>query len=90
MIHDALKDVGFKNYEIINDDPPLCYADYIDFVISTSTSAFFDFLPEYHDKIKNLFSKINPSRVTEGLNVASKFNTKQGLLPQLLQQKQNK
>jgi hypothetical protein len=51
LIRKVLSRVGLKDYQILSDDAPLCYNDYLDFVISPSTSAFFDFLPEYHDKI---------------------------------------
>jgi len=41
----------FKDYFILNDDPLVCYSDYVDFVINPGTSAFHDILPEGYKKV---------------------------------------
>ncbi|MGB2630981.1 MAG: hypothetical protein WBD17_07135, partial [Candidatus Omnitrophota bacterium] len=51
FIKKAMKRAGLKDYAILADDPIIAYADKVDFVISSATSALFDFLPEYRDKV---------------------------------------
>lgn len=47
----VMKDSGFNNFFVLEDDPLVCYLEHVDFVISVATAAFFDFLPEGHKKI---------------------------------------
>jgi hypothetical protein len=51
LIRKAMKELGFNHYRILSDDPAICYADIVDYVISSATSAFFDFLPVYRKKV---------------------------------------
>ncbi len=50
-IRKIMKKRDFRDYYILDDDPLLCYADHVDFVISLTTSALQDILPEGKDKI---------------------------------------
>jgi len=47
----VMKDSGFNDFFILEDDPLVCYLEHVDFIISVATAAFFDFLPEGHKKI---------------------------------------
>lgn len=42
---------NFHNFFILEDDPLICYLDYVDFIISLTTSALHDVLPEGHRKV---------------------------------------
>lgn len=50
-IRRVMREVGFNDFYVLEDDPLVCYLEHVDFIISMITSAFFDFLPEGHRKI---------------------------------------
>ncbi|MBI4707946.1 MAG: hypothetical protein HY761_08490 [Candidatus Omnitrophica bacterium] len=50
-IKKLMKRINFKDYHILEDEPLVCYLDFIDFIITTGTSALHDALPENYGKI---------------------------------------
>ena len=51
MLIRIMKMNNFKDYRILEDDPLICYQDYIDFVINFGTSAVNDILPNGFKKV---------------------------------------
>ena len=51
LIKKTMREAGLKDFEIITDDPIIQYDDQVDLVVSSATSAFFDFMPENHEKV---------------------------------------
>ena len=51
QIRRIMKEVGVKKFLILENDPLVCYADHVDFIVSSTSSALHDVLPEAYEKV---------------------------------------
>lgn len=65
-IKKVMRQNGFKDFHILEDDPLICYIEHVDFIVSMGTTALYDALPKAQHKVviyDNFYSSIGLSSV---------------------------